>query len=140
MKRKVLLITFLVLVLVLPVLADELQNEQIQAMLRSITKPKLEYPKDVVVSMSNRPFLEFRWAASTNALIKRNYFDFKLYKGKAVERKNLIFAQRLPYDMYSLQVNASLFEHNQVYTWTLTQTYLRGDKVDTSLGSFKVIQ
>jgi hypothetical protein len=53
---------------------------------------------------------------------------------------NMILKQQLPNGVFSFKVEASVFEDNQVYTWSLKRANNAGQKSEASFNSFKVIK
>ena len=98
---------------------------------------KLLYPITDNIDLAGKDYLEFRWIVTD--LVRTDYFDFRLYKGYNTTGQNLIFKKRFSADELPVRVAASLFEINQVYTWTLVQVFNNGYKGDKSYGPFKIV-
>ncbi|MDP3142664.1 MAG: hypothetical protein Q8N14_01770 [Candidatus Omnitrophota bacterium] len=101
-----------------------------------VPEPRLTYPIYEEVNLAG-DFLEFRW---WNDIAGMRYFDFRLYKGYNMYEQDLIYKERLPQDVSSIKIKADLFEDNQVYTWSLLQISLSGQKSDKSFNSFRVFK
>ena len=104
----------------------------------SIPGPELSYPVTDNISLEGKDFLEFRWKRFN--ITRIDYFEFKLYKGYKTVESTLIFKQRFPGEMYPIRIPAGQFETNQVYTWSLRQAFMNGEKSDRSFSSFKIIK
>jgi len=50
----------------------------------------------------------------------------------------LIYKENLPMNTSSIKIKSNLFEDGQVYTWSLIQVSLAGQKSDQSFNSFKI--
>ena len=101
-----------------------------------IPAERLLYPVTDDIDLSGKDYLEFRWIVTD--LARTDYFDFRLYKGYNTTGKNLIFKKRFPADAIPVRLTASLFEKNQVYTWTLEQVFNNGYKGDKSSSPFRI--
>ncbi len=102
-----------------------------------ITAPRLLYPIADNINLGGKDYLEFRWILTD--LVRTDYFDFRLYKGYNTTGPNLIFKKRYSANELPIRIEASLFEVNQVYTWTLVQVFNSGYKGDKSYSPFKII-
>ncbi|MDD5729827.1 MAG: hypothetical protein PHN57_01670 [Candidatus Omnitrophica bacterium] len=100
--------------------------------------PDLLYPVTDKITLSGKDSLEFKWIARN--LVQTRYFDFRLYKGYNTIEKNLIFKKQLNTGENTVKLASSMFEVNQVYTWTLMQVFLGGDKSEKSYSPFKIIK
>ena len=100
--------------------------------------PYLIYPATEDITLKGKDFLEFRWEKTGG--IRLDHFEFKLYKGYETIASTLIFKQNFPRDVYPIRIPAKLFENNQVYTWSLRQAFMNGEKTSRSFSSFKVIE
>jgi hypothetical protein len=97
--------------------------------------PTLIYPINDEVDLRSKDSLEFKWR---NDFMGIRSFIFKLYKGYNMYEAALIYKENVSADNSSLQIKADLFEDGQVYTWSLVQVALAGQKSDKSFNSFKV--
>ena len=89
------------------------------------------------ISLTGKDYLEFKWERS--GIPATDHYDFRIYKGHDTTEANLIFKKDFPINTYPIQVGASLFSENQVYTWMLMQVFYNGRKSDRSYSSFKII-
>ena len=100
--------------------------------------PYLIYPATENITLMGKDFLEFRWQRAGG--IKLDHYEFKLYKGYEAIASNLIFKQKFPREVYPITIPAKLFENNQIYTWSLRQAFMNGEKSGRSFSSFKIIE
>jgi len=100
-------------------------------------EPRLLYPIYDTVTLTGNAPLEFRWF---NDYLGIDHFIFKIYKGYNMYASGLIYKQNIPSGDSSLKLKADLFENGQVYTWSLIQVALGGEKSDKSFNSFRVIK
>ena len=100
--------------------------------------PYLIYPATENITLKGKDFLEFRWQRAGG--VKLDHYEFKLYKRYEAIASNLIFKQKFPRDVYPISIPAKLFENNQIYTWSLRQAFMNGDKSGRSFSSFKIIE
>jgi len=100
-------------------------------------EPRLLSPiYDTAVITGNSP-LEFRWF---NDYMGIDHFIFRIYKGYNMYGTNLLHKQNIPSGESSIKIKADSFVDGQVYTWSLIQVALGGEKSDKSFNSFKVIK
>ncbi len=104
----------------------------------SVSGPDLIYPMTDHIVLAGKDFLEFRWEKAD--IIKSDHFEFRLYRGYKITASALIFKQNFPRDIYPIKIPIDLLENNQVYTWSLRQVFMNGEKSDRSFSSFKVIK
>jgi hypothetical protein len=97
------------------------------------TMPRLAYPVNPEVTITGG-YLEFKWWRAAGGI--RSY-DFTLYKGGG-PFGSIIVQKTLPFNASSIQVDAKLFDDNQVYTWTLRQVSDSGQRSDQSFNTFRV--
>ena len=100
--------------------------------------PYLIYPATEDITLKGKDFLEFRWGRAGG--FKLDHYEFKLYKGYEAIASTLIFKQNFPRNAYPISIPANLFENNQVYTWSLRQVFMNGEKTGRSYSSFKIIE
>ena len=99
--------------------------------------PRMLYPiYETAVITGNNP-VEFRWF---NDYMGIDHFIFKIYKGYNMYESGLIDKQNISSGKASVKISADLFENGQVYTWSLIQVALSGEKSEKSFNSFKVIR
>lgn len=103
----------------------------------SLSEPRLRYPINDTVVLTGKDNLEFKWWIDVVGLRK---FIFKIFKGYNMYVANLIYKEDLPPDASFVEIKSDLFEHGQVYTWSLVQISYSGFKSDKSFNSFKVIK
>lgn len=97
------------------------------------TEPRLASPIAPEVTITG-DYLEFKW---WRAEIGVRGYEFILYKSGG-PGGDIIVQKNLPFNVSSIQVEAKLFENNQVYTWTLRQIADSGQKSDQSFNTFRV--
>ena len=100
--------------------------------------PYLIYPATEDITLKGKDFLEFRWERAGG--VRLDHFEFKLYKGYETIASTLMFKQNFPREIYPIRIPAGQFESNQVYTWSLRQVFMNGEKSDRSFSSFKIIE
>jgi hypothetical protein len=98
-------------------------------------EPRLIYPVTEEVNVSG-PTLLFKW---WHAAIKIDRFEFKLYKGGGSSGE-VVVKKTLPFNVSSFEVESSLLENNQTYTWCLRQVGDNGLKSEKSFITFRVIK
>ena len=98
-------------------------------------EPRLIYPVTEEVNVSG-PTLLFKW---WHAAIKIDRFEFKLYKGGGSSGE-VVVKKTLPFNVSSFEVESSLLENNQTYTWCLRQVSDNGLKSEKSFITFRVIK
>lgn len=101
-------------------------------------EPRLVSPMKSEVDLTGKKTLTFSWSSSGSFSASRNYFDFKVFKGRQTYEKNLVFRKRLPANVYSIELDSALFENGQTYTWTLRQSLFGQAPSDDSYNSFTV--
>lgn len=112
-------------------------QKRLEAILRSVARPRLIYPNDTIVVLDGQKKLEFKWGLASGPM-RLDYIDFFIYKGAGAAEENLLFKTRLSFNEYSVKLDSALFEDNQVYTWGIRQFFLRGKKDNSSLALFRV--
>jgi hypothetical protein len=104
----------------------------------SMPGPTLLYPGTQDIDLKSQAFLEFRWERTDR--VTTDHYEFRLYKGYQTVEDTLLLKKQLSTDEFPFKLDASTFEVNQVYTWSLTQVYSDGRKSDKSFASFKIIK
>lgn len=104
-----------------------------------IAPPRLIKPSTDVVDLSGKECLEFSWSPHEGNPIKRDHYDFRLYKGSQAYGQYLIYKVMLPPRQWSICVGAGMFEDGGVYTCALRQAY-SGVKSKRTFQTFKVIK
>jgi len=134
------LLVTVVLTLFVPkaVFSNENGEVRVKAILSSVSRPRLIYPENKEVDLSGKKSLKFQWALATSPLVLLDYIEFYLYKGEAINEKNLLFRKRLANNEYSIEIKSGLFEDGQAYVWGIRQFFLRGEKSNASFILFKV--
>jgi len=102
----------------------------------NICGPMLLKPISEDVILPENGSLEFEWGIGY--IIKTDSYLFRLYKGYATTKDNLLVEKRVPNDEFKLSLSASQFEDGQVYTWVVVQVFNSGKKSDKSFASFRV--
>ena len=100
-------------------------------------EPELLSPTGEVVDLAGKQTLEFKWSPFIGRMWERQYYDFRLYKGREMVEATQIMVKQVPKDQYSVTVDAGVFEDGQVYTWGLKQVYM-DRKSEQAYSSFKV--
>ena len=111
---------------------------RLDSILSSVSSPKLKYPGDKEVYLAGKKSLKFQWALAKTTLVALDYIEFYLYKGEVLTEENLVFVKRLTNKTYSIEVDSSLFEDGQFYTWGIRQFFLRGEESNESFVLFMV--
>ncbi len=104
-----------------------------------IPEPYLLSPTKENIDLTGKKELEFKWDPHEQGLGFRQYYDFRLYKGRNEYADSLIFKKQVPPDEYQIKVPSEIFKDGQVYTWALRQVYDQG-KSPRSYYSFKVFK
>jgi hypothetical protein len=103
-----------------------------------IPQPILKEPVSDKVDLNGKRELLFRWSSHEGDISQRKWYDFRLYEGYQMVESNLILQQNVLPNKYEITVNSDIFKLNQVYTWSVRQTYRVG-KSQRSTSSFTVI-
>lgn len=103
-------------------------------------EPWLLSPVSEMVDLTGQAVLVFKWRPDPGPLLLRKRYDFRLYRGYQTYTSTQILKRNVEPDVYSVVLDASLFEDEQVYTWTLRQIYCDIRKSDAAYNSFKVIK
>ena len=104
----------------------------------NIPQPILKEPVTDKVDLSGKKELIFRWSPHEGNTYQRKYYDFRLYDGYQMIESNLILQNNVSPNQHRFVVSTDMFKLNQVYTWSLRQTYRVG-KSQRSTSSFTVI-
>jgi len=104
----------------------------------SIPQPILKEPVTDNLDLSGKTELVFRWSPHEGNTYQRKYYDFRLYEGYQMIEANLILHNNVSPNQHQFVVGTDIFKLNQVYTWSLRQTY-RSGKSQRSTSSFTVI-
>lgn len=128
---------FFVLFLTEAIFASNLNFTGSRGLFDTPGEPRLRYPITSKVILIGQDFLEFKW---WNGSIRGSQFIFKIYKGYKMNADSLIYQQTLSADALSVKVKSELFEDGQIYTWSLVQVSLGGQKSDKSFNSFRVFK
>jgi len=99
--------------------------------------PRLIYPISDEIDITGKPSLEFRWGMDYAVWVRE--YEFKLYKGYQTYADNLILKETVSGN-YSLEIDTAKFQDGQVYTWTLKQIGMDGQKSDFAYDSFRIIK
>lgn len=99
---------------------------------------ELFYPVTQDIDLSAKSSLQFRWREIN--ITQTDHYEFKLYKGYDMVGSALVLKQDVSGDGCPLELAEANFEINQVYTWSLKQIYLGGQKSERSYGTFKIIK
>jgi len=104
----------------------------------SISGPTLLFPATDDIDLKSQAFVEFRWERTDR--FSTDHYEFRLYKGRQAVADTLLMKKQISTDEYPFKLEASTFEVNQVYTWSLTQVYTSGRKSDKSYTAFMIIR
>ncbi len=104
----------------------------------NLPEPKLIAPTTETVVLTGKTDLEFKWGGEYAVAV--DHYDFRLYKGYNTVETNLILKEQISSQLNIIKIKIEKFEDGQVYTWTLKQVSLGGEKSDASFNSFKVIK
>jgi len=104
----------------------------------NIPQPILIEPIADEVDLSGASQLIFKWSPHEGDISQRRYYDFRLYQGYQMIEANLILQNNVSPNQHQFAVNADIFKLNQIYTWSLRQTY-RAGKSQRSTSSFTII-
>ena len=139
MINKTLIFYLLVVILFTPVavFSNENGKSRLEAILRSVGRPRLIYPDNKVIDLAAKKALKFQWALTTSTLVTLDYIEFYLYKGEVIHERDLVFKKQLANNEYSLEVDSALFEDGQSYIWGIRQFFLRGDGSNENFILFK---
>jgi hypothetical protein len=105
-----------------------------------VPKPRLIAPATDVVDLTGKEELEFKWSPHEGDQVRRDHYDFRLYRGYNMVESTRILKMNIPPRQWSITLKAGLFENGQVYTWSLRQVYTGSAKSWRSFESFKVIK
>lgn len=83
---------------------------------RELPAPMLAYPGEEI--RLDQDEIEFRWRQSAS-LSGFAYYDFRLYRGTAMVKDNLVMREKVPSRYSSIKVKSSLFEEGETYSWSL---------------------
>ncbi|NQU73426.1 MAG: hypothetical protein HQ547_01770 [Candidatus Omnitrophica bacterium] len=136
MKKISLLIV--ILLLATPVFAQD--TEQIDWLTNYTPPPTLLNPISGEVVAAKGDVIRFRWSSREGSYGSRENYDFRLYKGYSMSESALMLEKRLPAEAYQFNVNTDRFEHDQMYTWAVRQTYSRIGPSEWQYTSFRVIK
>ena len=137
---KKLLLCAIVILLAAPaaVLAQRMANFDI-GQSDFIPPPRLILPSGDVVDITGKDALEFKWSPHEGDQVKRDYYDFRLYRGRNMLQSTLVLKMRIPPRQWSVSLKADIFKDGEVYTWSLRQFYTGSVRSRRSFESFKVI-
>jgi hypothetical protein len=102
-----------------------------------VPPPRLIEPATDIVDIDGKQSLEFKWSPHEGDPAKREYYDFRLYKGGQAFAAALIYKARIPRNAWCIYVKADLFETGAIYTCALRQVYA-GLKSRRTFQTFKV--
>ncbi|MGH7198185.1 MAG: hypothetical protein ACREH5_05550 [Candidatus Omnitrophota bacterium] len=133
---------FFILVLASPAFADSRAglSMNVGGSINHVPEPRLISPTSEEVDLTGKPSLLFEWSPFEGDITRRDYYDFRVYKGVNRVAENLIFKEKVFKSAYKIDLNADRFEDSQVYTWSVRQVYMNGSKSRKATSSFKVIK
>ena len=133
------LIGILALLLITPVALG--QTSRVPWPTASIQRPpqvRLTAPVSEEVFLPPEGQLEFRWEPRSAGRRWRKHYDFRLYRGYEPTAENLILHNRLSGNTHKLILDATIFQDNEIYTWSVTQTNYKGFRSPPGFRSFRV--
>jgi len=108
--------------------------------LSHVPEPRLISPTSEQVDLTGKPSLLFEWSPFEGDITRRDFYDFRIYKGYNRVEANLMFKDKVFKSSYKIDLNANRFENGQVYTWSVRQVYMNGSKSRKATSSFKVVK
>jgi hypothetical protein len=93
-----------------------------------------------VVDLRGRDGLEFIWSPHEGDAVRRDYYDFRLYKGGQALGPSRVYATRIPPRQWSLWIGQEMFDDRTMYTCTIRQVYTGSAKSRRTYWSFTVIK
>ncbi|MDD5432088.1 MAG: hypothetical protein PHO70_03775 [Candidatus Omnitrophica bacterium] len=138
MKKLTILLLLLLVVLNAPICAQSLDDSRMKTILGVVVDPKLLYPVNDEVDLTDKDFLEFHWAMYATDLVNRRHSVFRLYEGEDAKEINLIFQKRLPPNITKIKIDTALLDDAKTYTWSVEQFYLKDQGRGTASAFFKV--
>jgi hypothetical protein len=99
-------------------------------------EPQLLEPRGEIVDLTGKDSLEFKWTF-VGRMWQRQYYDFRLYKGRQRMEGTQIIVKQVPKNQYSISIDAGVFEDGQVYSWGVKQVYM-DRKSEEAYSSFEV--
>ncbi len=103
-----------------------------------VPQPRLISPVTQDVDLTGKEKLEFEWSPHEGDPLQRDYYDFRLYKGREMLESTLVFKTHTQTNDSSLELKSDMFQNGEVYTWSLRQVYTGSNKSQRSYSSFKV--
>lgn len=103
-----------------------------------VPEPQLLYPVTDNIDLSKNEDLEFKWINMRP--ISLDYCYLRLYKGYQTYESNLILKEQIPAPESTFTIKKDQLEVDQVYTWTLQEVSLGGQKSDKAYSPFKIIK
>ncbi len=103
-----------------------------------VPEPTLVSPVTDQVDLKGKEALVFEWNPFPGDIVRRDYYDFRVYKGTNRVEDNLIYKEKIGKSTYQVSLDANRFENGQIYTWSVRQVYGGGFKSRKSYQSFKV--
>jgi len=103
-------------------------------------QPVLLQPTTETVDLTGKSTLNFSWSPHEGDVMKRVYYDFRLYKGYDLVQSNLIYKKEVLPQAFSVDISSDTFQAGKVYTWSVRQVYDDLSKSYRSSASFKVIK
>jgi len=84
--------------------------------------------------------IEFKWRPQTSASGISDQYDFRIFKGSALNDENLMWEDTLEGDRYQYNMDSERFQDNEVYTWAIRQAHDDSTKSDWSVVTFRIIK
>jgi hypothetical protein len=139
---KKLTLILLALALTVPALAGDRVGLSVNVggSLSHVPEPRLLSPTTEQVDLTGQTSLVFEWSPFEGDITRRDYYDFRVYKGYNRVAENLIFKEKVSKSSHKMDLNADRFENGQVYTWSVRQVYMNGSKSRKAAASFKAVR
>lgn len=105
-----------------------------------VPEPRLLSPTGEEADLTGRDSMEFRWSPHEGSPTRRDYYDFRLYKGYDMLESTRIFKQRVGPRESGIFLKSGMFEDGAIYTWSLRQVYTGSVKSMKVFQSFRIIK
>ena len=102
--------------------------------------PSLLNPLSGDYYMGNDEKIEFKWNPRDGLSAGSDYYDFRVYKGSALNDESLMWEDTLQGDRYQYNLDAERFQDNGVYTWAIRHAVDSLRVSDWSSATFRVIK
>lgn len=106
----------------------------------SIPAPRLVYPSTDTIDLTGKETLRFEWSPFEGSRTSRKYYDLRIYRTYEMLESTLLYKERVDPGYFAVELDASMFETGQVYTWGVRQVYEVEGKSRRNIHSFMVIR